>query len=136
MASRTSFGLGAMPVGSRLALRQSCAVTAMAPPRNNTASKAYPARLRDFIAVLAAVDPAQHVFLHAEALPFGREGAGAHVGRIARDGRLDRRARLGVALDERRRESREQADDVVEHQHLPIAIGSRADSDRGNGEAF
>src|SRR5262249_61777914 len=41
----------------------------------------------------------------------------------------DRFTGLRVALDESRREAAEEADDVMEHQHLAVAVRARADAD-------
>src|SRR5437879_6837673 len=45
-------------------------------------------------------DALQHLVFHAEALPFGRKAAVAHVGGIANDGVPDRRAGFRVARSE------------------------------------
>src|SRR5262245_39766401 len=85
---------------------------------------------------LRAIEALQHLVLHPEALAFARKRAGSHFGGVARDRVLDRRARLGVALHEGGRETGEHPDQVVEYQHLSIAVGARADADRRDRDAL
>src|SRR3989442_9411679 len=66
----------------------------------------------------------------------GGEGATAHVlGELARGG-FDRLAEFGVLTDELRDMVRIQAEDVLDDEHLPIAVGSGADPDRGNRQCL
>src|SRR6267378_2911783 len=78
----------------------------------------------------------QHLVLHAEALPFGRKAAVAHVGGIAGDGVFDRRAGFRVALDEARRKAGKQADQVMEYENLTVAMRACADADGRDGNAL
>src|SRR3970040_2834739 len=75
---------------------------------------------------LGAIEALEHLVLHAESLALARKAAVAHFGRVAGDCVADRRSGLGIALHERRREAGEHADHVMEHQHLPVAVGARA----------
>src|SRR5439155_613657 len=81
-------------------------------------------------------DALQHLVFHAEALPFGWKAAVAHVGGIAGDGVPDRRAGFRVALDEARRKAGEQADQVMEHEDLAVAMRACADADGRDGDAL
>src|SRR5882672_5459715 len=85
---------------------------------------------------LTAMQALQHLVLHAEALPFGRKAAVAHVGSIAGDGVFDRRAGFRVALDEARRKAGEQADQVMEYENLTVAMRACADADGRDGDAL
>ena len=43
---------------------------------------------------------------------------------------------VGVAFDELRHEVVKQAEHVVDHQHLPVALQAGADADGRNGQAL
>ncbi len=58
------------------------------------------------------------------------ERAVSHLGRVARDRVADRRSELRVLLDEARRFAVIEAEQVVPDEHLAIATGPGADSDR------
>src|SRR6185295_2370473 len=66
------------------------------------------------------------------ALRLGGIAPGADVLPERRDGAPDRVSGLGVPPHEARRLAEAEADQVVEHEHLPVAVESRADADRGN----
>src|SRR5690242_21433487 len=87
-------------------------------------------------AKLAAVEALQHLFLHAEALLLAGEGAAPHLLGIAGARLADGISGLGVALHESRREPAEEADHVVEDEHLAVAMASRADADGRDGDAL
>src|SRR3981189_3420996 len=62
----------------------------------------------------------------------GGEGAAAHVlVELARSG-FDRLTEFGVLANELRHVIGIQAEDVLNDEHLAIAVGSGADADRGN----
>src|SRR5439155_27146084 len=64
----------------------------------------------------------------------GGEGAATHVlVELARGG-LDRLAEFGVLADELGDVVRIQAEDVLDDEHLGIAVGSGADADRGDAQ--
>src|SRR6476646_10124253 len=56
------------------------------------------------------------------------EGPGTNIGRVGRDRRLDRRAELGVALDEFRH-ARRQPEHILEYEDLAVASDASADAD-------
>src|ERR1017187_7765524 len=62
--------------------------------------------------------------------------AAAHVGAKVRDGSRNFRGEIRVSPDEFRRMSGSESYEVVEHEHLSIAIGAGADTDRGNAKRF
>src|SRR6267143_2691142 len=64
----------------------------------------------------------------------GGEGATAHVlVELARGG-FDRLTEFGVLADELRDVVRIEAKNILDDEHLPIAMRSGADADRGNGQ--
>src|SRR6185437_16200689 len=77
----------------------------------------------------------EHFSVDREALLLGRKSAAAHFLRVAFQRITDRVTRLGVAFYEGRRKAAEQADDVVEHQHLAVAVRAGADADGGDTDA-
>src|SRR5690554_1359835 len=66
------------------------------------------------------------------AVRFGREQAFAHFVHVAGDGFLDAGRAVHVVLDEARRLAGEDAEHVVEHQHLAVAVRAGADADGGH----
>src|SRR5258708_33656573 len=66
----------------------------------------------------------------------GGEGAAAHVlVELARGG-FDRLTEFGVLADELRDMVRIQAEDILDDEHLRIAMGSGADADRGDRQCL
>src|ERR1700737_4603270 len=66
----------------------------------------------------------------------GGEGAAAHVlVELARGG-FDRITKIGVLTDELRDVVRIQAEDILNDEHLPIAVGSATDADRGDRQSL
>ena len=63
-----------------------------------------------------------------------REAALAHVGGVRVERGADRLADLRVALDEARRAALVEAEEVVPHEHLAVAVGAGADADRRDRE--
>src|SRR5207237_5316921 len=64
----------------------------------------------------------------------GGEGAATHVLVERARGGFDRVAEFGVLANELGDVVRIQAEDVLDDEHLPIAMGSGADADRGNAQ--
>src|SRR6202142_324857 len=62
------------------------------------------------------------------------EGPAAHVRRIGLEGGLGRAGQVGISLDEAGRLALGEAEQVVPHEDLPIAVGPRADADGGDLE--
>src|SRR6202022_2640445 len=62
----------------------------------------------------------------------GGEGAAAHILVELAGGGFDRLTEFGVLADELRDMVRIQAEDILNDEHLPIAVRSSADADRGN----
>src|SRR5512140_2773232 len=69
--------------------------------------------------------------LHAVNMLRPRESAGADVGRIALDRRLDHRAEVAIAADEFRGPWR-QTPHVLQHEHLAVAGSACTDADGRN----
>ena len=63
-----------------------------------------------------------------------RVAAGPHVVPEGSDRAADRVADLGVAPHEPRRLPEREPDQIVQHEHLAVALGAGADPDRGNRE--
>src|SRR5438132_6808275 len=64
------------------------------------------------------------------------ETPGADVVEVMRDGRARLVAEVGVAADELRGEVVVEAEEIVEDQHLPVAVRAGADADGRRGDAL
>src|SRR4029077_17566134 len=95
-----------------------------------------PHRLPHFLRLERLLERCALALLHREAVLRIREAPLPDIGVEPLEGIDDDRPELGVALRELRLELAEQAEDVVEHEHLAVTVNARTDADRGDGQAL
>src|SRR5690242_5060294 len=110
-----------------------CPARCNRPPKRQPIAPAPMTAIRKSSDLPLRIELCSFVLVHSKNVPFFGEGAVSNLNRITLERLLDQSCNIHVAFGKLRREAWIQSNDIMKHEHLPIAKAPRSNPDRRNG---